>query len=74
MSRTFRPRLVYTPMWVGVVYDVALQSTRSQFVFGATTLDLGEGVTVLNVTVSDGYNAVMSILVEPDAEAGSETL
>ena len=54
----------------GVALDVLLQSTRSQFVFGETSLDLGEGVTVLSITVSDGYNATASILVEPDAESG----
>ena len=54
----------------GVALDVMLQSTRSQFVFGETGLDLGEGVTVLSVTVSDGYNATASVLVEPDAASG----
>ena len=56
---------------LGVSLDVAIQSTRSQFVFGATSLDLGEGVTVIGVTVSDGYNATATVIVEPDAELGS---
>ena len=55
----------------GVALDVLLQSTRSQFVFGETSLDLGDGVTILNITVSDGYNATASIIVEPDAESGA---
>ena len=55
----------------GTTLTVHLESTRSKFVFGETTLDLGEGIHVMSVTVSDGYNAMATVVVDPDAELGA---
>jgi hypothetical protein len=44
---------------------------RAAFKFGETSFDLGEGITVVSVTVQDGYNAVADIVIDPDAELGA---
>ena len=56
---------------LGTVMNLHLQSSRSQFIFGETSLDLGDGVTVESVTVHDGYTAVASISIEAGAELGA---
>jgi hypothetical protein len=55
---------------VGQALRVRLTSDQSRFVFGATTLNLGEGITVTSVTVEDGYTAVAEIVIDPDAGLG----
>lgn len=60
------------PSVVGQGQEVTLDMTanRAQFRFGATELDLGEGITVQRVTVEDGFFATADIVVDPDAELG----
>lgn len=55
---------------VGTTVDVMLESTRSSFAFGATSLELGEDIQVLSVTVFDGYSAVATVEVLPTAVVG----
>jgi len=54
----------------GQTLNVKMQAQRSQFVFGATELDLGQGINVQSITVNDGFNAVALISIDPDAELG----
>jgi hypothetical protein len=54
----------------GTVLDVTLYASRSAFEFGATDINLGEGITVSTVTVMDGYEAQATITVDSDASLG----
>lgn len=54
----------------GTSLDVHMMATTSSYEFGATALDLGEGITVNSVTVEDGYNAIANITIDPDAALG----
>jgi len=54
----------------GTTLDVAVEATRSTFVFGDTWLDLGDGITIESMTVKDGYTAVATVVVDPDADLG----
>lgn len=55
---------------VGTRLDVALHANTSAFEFGETGLNLGDGITIEQVTVSDGYNAVATVVIDPDADLG----
>jgi hypothetical protein len=55
---------------VGARLRVRLDAARPTLEFGATALDLGEGITVESVTVQDSYGAVADIVVAPDAVLG----
>lgn len=54
----------------GISLDVVLHSDLSRFVFGDTWVDLGPGVSVESVTVQDGFRAIASVTVDPDADLG----
>lgn len=54
----------------GTRLEVHLDATRSTFVYGQTGLQLGAGVTVEDLIVEDGYNAVARVAVDPDAALG----
>lgn len=55
----------------GQALSVMMSSDRSRFAFGDTWLELGDGITVSQVTVEDGYTAFADIVIDPDAELGS---
>jgi hypothetical protein len=55
----------------GQALTVMLSSNRSRFAFGATELDLGQGITVSSITVEDGYTTFADIVIDPDADLGS---
>lgn len=55
---------------VGTEVRVAVRSSRSQYVFGDTALDFGEGIEVSNVTVQDGWTVLADLVVAEDAENG----
>ncbi|MFK7929126.1 MAG: hypothetical protein AB8H79_13115 [Myxococcota bacterium] len=54
----------------GQVLTVQVSANRSRFEFGASDLDLGEGINVESVTVEDGYGMFADITIDPDAELG----
>ncbi len=66
-------RLAMTPNVAGQGQrlEVHLDATRSAYEFGETALDLGPGVVVEQVVVEDGYNAVATVVVDPDADLGT---
>ncbi len=66
------PRYQLSPTLAGQGQSlvVALRSDQSRFVFGETSLDLGQGITITQVTVEDGYTAFADIVVDPDADLG----
>ncbi len=55
---------------VGTSLSVLIEASRSSFVFGATELDFGEGITVETLTVEDGWTAAASIRIDEGAELG----
>lgn len=55
----------------GQALTVQVASNRSRFKFGASNIDLGDGINVLSVTVEDGYALFADITIDPDAELGS---
>ena len=58
----------------GATLDVELSATRSFFSFDGATLDFGEGITVDQVTISDGWGATATITIAADAELGPRTV
>jgi hypothetical protein len=54
----------------GQTLTVRLEADQSRFNFGTTELDLGEGIFVDTVNVTDGYSAEAMISVDPDADLG----
>ncbi len=56
---------------VGTTLNITLSAAASDFEFGETNIDFGEGLVVDSVTVSDGYNAVAHVTVDPAAELGN---
>ncbi|MEC7242653.1 MAG: hypothetical protein VXW32_15585 [Myxococcota bacterium] len=55
---------------LGTEVTVAVRSSRSQYVFGETGLDFGEGIEVNNVTVQDGWTVVADLSIAEDAANG----
>jgi hypothetical protein len=55
---------------VGTEVQVAVRSSRSQYVFGDTYLDFGEGIEVSDVTVQDGWTVLANLVIAEDAENG----
>ena len=55
----------------GTTVDVTMEATRSTFEFGKTSLDLGEDLTIVSVTVLDGYSAVATVEVGAAAALGA---
>lgn len=55
----------------GQALSIDLNANRAAFKFGATSLSLGEGITVERVTVEDGFYARADVIVDPDAELGT---
>jgi len=55
---------------VGTEVQVAVRSSRSQYIFGETHLDFGEGIEVNNVTVQDGWTVLADLAISEDAENG----
>jgi len=54
----------------GVSMEIDLDATTSIFEFGATSVDFGQGISVVGVDVDDGWGARADIVIEPDAELG----
>ena len=54
----------------GTQVEVDIDANRSAFSYSNTNIDFGENVTVLNISVDDGYSARADILIDPDAELG----
>ena len=54
----------------GTSLRVDLAATRSRFEFGATELELGDGITIDSITVDDGFSAHAEISIDPDAALG----
>lgn len=54
----------------GQALTVDMTANRARFRFGATDLDLGDGITVERVVVEDSFFAQADIIVDPDAELG----
>ncbi len=66
---------VYPPEGArGTSMEVSVGSSRSVFTFGDTTVDLGEGITVDQVDVDDGFGLRAAVTIEPDAELGPRTV
>jgi hypothetical protein len=55
---------------VGTDVRVAVRSSRSQYIFGQTHLDFGEGIEVSNVTVQDGWTVLADLSISEEAENG----
>ena len=54
----------------GTSMRVELEASSSAFVFGETSLDLGEGITVDELSVDDGWSLWAEISIDSDAELG----
>ncbi|MDP6932180.1 MAG: hypothetical protein QGG40_04650 [Myxococcota bacterium] len=55
----------------GTSLDVDLGSSQSVFKFGGeTSADFGDGITVDEVSVEDGWSATATVTIEADAELG----
>lgn len=55
---------------LGTELDVRIHASDSVFEFGASELDLGEGITVESVVVLDGYEALAHVVVGETATVG----
>lgn len=55
---------------LGTTMELDLSASRSFFAFDGTTVDLGDGITVDSVTVSDGWGATALVTIDPGAELG----
>lgn len=54
----------------GTSLSALVEASRSSFVFGATELDFGEGITVETLTVEDGWTATAEIRIDEGATLG----
>ncbi|MFT7517910.1 MAG: hypothetical protein ACI9MC_000034 [Kiritimatiellia bacterium] len=57
----------------GQTLTVLLTADRSRFKFGDTQLSMGDGIQIGEITVEDGYTALVPITIDPDAELGART-
>ena len=55
---------------IGTEVSVAVRSSRSQYLFGDTDLDFGEGIEVNNVTVQDGWTVYADLTITEEAPNG----
>ena len=55
---------------VGTEVTVAVRSSRSQYLFGETGLNFGEGIEVNDVTVQDGWTVIADLVIAEDAVNG----
>ena len=54
----------------GVSMEVDLAANSSIFEFSATSVDFGDGISVVGVDVDDGWGARADIVIDPDATLG----
>ena len=55
---------------LGTTIDVAIESNRSAFSLGDTSVDFGAGITVRTVEVDDAWHVRSQISIDPNAELG----
>ncbi len=58
----------------GTTLELDLSASRSFFAFDGTTVDLGDGITIDAVTVSDGWGATARLTIDPSAALGSRDI
>lgn len=55
----------------GIELEVRFDATATAFTYGNTSsVDFGDGITVTEVNIDDGWNARASIVIDADAELG----
>jgi hypothetical protein len=54
----------------GISMEVDLDASASVFSYSGTVVDFGDGITVSDVNVDDGWGARASIVIDPDADLG----
>ena len=55
----------------GIELEVQFDATATAFTYNNTSsVEFGDGITVTEVNIDDGWNARASIIIDPDAELG----
>jgi hypothetical protein len=58
----------------GTTLEMEFEANTSTFRFDATTVEMGDGITVELVNVDDGWTARADITIAPDAELGNRDI